>query len=116
MSDTQLLELAAKACGMPRPVDDNGLWSAWVGSLESGHWWNPLDDDGDALRISSKLSLDIVFDCYPQRAMDETRKAFRVRVWAVGWVKEEFDDEASKIAAIRRVVVRAAASIGERMP
>lgn len=57
MNDQELLVLAAKAAGMPKQVDDIGVWSAWVGSLEAGHWWDPLTDDGDALRLAVKLDL-----------------------------------------------------------
>lgn len=59
MNDKELLELAAKAAGMPRPVDDNDVWSAWVGTPENGHWWDPLTDDGDALRLAVKLHMTV---------------------------------------------------------
>lgn len=57
MTDNELLELAAKAAGMDPPFDTNGVWSAWVGDAEHGHWWDPLNDDGDALRLAVKLHM-----------------------------------------------------------
>jgi len=57
--DEKLLMLAAKAEGREPPIDANGVWSAWVGSPESGHWWNPLEDDGDALRLAMKLRMTV---------------------------------------------------------
>ncbi|WP_323157916.1 hypothetical protein [Pseudomonas fulva] len=60
MSDQQLLELAAKAVGMPSLHDANGIYGAWVGDSENGHWWNPLEDDGDALRLAVNLRLQVV--------------------------------------------------------
>lgn len=62
MNDKELLELAAKAAGMPRPVDDNGVWSTWVGTPENGHWWDPLTDDGDAFRLAVRLEMVIDFE------------------------------------------------------
>ena len=59
--DEKLLMLAAKAEGREPPIDANGVFGAWVGSAESGHWWNPLEDDGDALRLALKLGICIVF-------------------------------------------------------
>ena len=45
MTDKELLELAAKAAGIK---DEMWLWD----------WWNPLTDDGDALRLAVKLKFD----------------------------------------------------------
>jgi hypothetical protein len=108
MSDRELLESAAKAAGMTRPVDDNGVWSAWVGSPEAGHWWNPLEDDGDALRLAIKLGICIQFipECdtvqvYQERS--ETGEPFNIHVGALGDIET------------RRVIVQAAAEIGKSM-
>lgn len=65
MTDRELLEKAAKAAGLPytadnyaSPEEDLGGW----GMVESiGVFWNPLTDDGDALRLAVKLQLDIEF-------------------------------------------------------
>lgn len=56
-SDRDLLELAAKAAGYANPTSDDDMWQ----HVESGqfHQWNPLDDDGDALRLAVKLGLSI---------------------------------------------------------
>lgn len=61
MNDESLLVLAAKAAGMPAPVDRHGCWIAWVGSPVTGHWWNPLSDDGDAFRLAFKLGIRIIW-------------------------------------------------------
>jgi len=52
MNDKELLELAAKAAGIKHNKGDyaNGL------DTRKG-WWNPLTDDGDALRLAVKLGL-----------------------------------------------------------
>jgi hypothetical protein len=110
MTDRELLEAAAKAAGMTI-----GAWSDNYGAFmyrgaEPGKsWWNPLTDDGDALRLAVKLRLDIGFE-----------KLYMVSVWCRpldDWVIERCDDGmGSDIAEkTRRAIVRAAAEIGRSM-
>ena len=104
--DLDLLGLAAKAAGLIV------AWNDELGEFEMDYGvgfsecWNPLTDDGDALRMAVKLGLSIEFDRYPSTTMT-TGKAFRVRIWSFGWHKEDFDDDG--LAATRRAIVRAAA-------
>ena len=57
MTDKELLELAAKAAGIEyNPNYGKGFW---VGEFYSGKEWNPLTDDGDALRLAVKLKMRI---------------------------------------------------------
>jgi hypothetical protein len=95
MSDHELLELAAKAAGMARL---------------SVHW-NPLTDDGDALRLAVKLRMRIdvlpwATDANPWNAYD-TNNSDAIR-------HNEYPDDSC--AATRRAIVRAAAEIGKAMP
>ena len=56
MDDLQLLEAAAKAAGYPMGRHHTG-----GGILTANDWyWNPLDDDGDALRLAVKLGISII--------------------------------------------------------
>ena len=110
MNDTQLLELAAKACGMPRPVDDNGVWSAWVGTLENGHWWEPLDDDGDALRIAAYLRLEIIPGKHAGDGCSINSRRHEIPGVTV------FRDSKDMAEQMRRAIVMAAAEIGKIMP
>ena len=63
MSDRELLEKAAKAAG------DINLPLLWVREFDGdltpvnnrGEAWNPLTDDGDALRLAVKLRIGMVF-------------------------------------------------------
>lgn len=56
MSDDELLELAALAAGKDWfRHTEGGLW------LKSGGIWNPLTDDGDALRLAVKLEISLEF-------------------------------------------------------
>lgn len=105
MNDRELLELAAKICGAEINFTDSGLPWFWCEGLE--HPWNPLTDDGDALRLAAKLELEIqVYHGYGE-------------VWAdnlEGTVRgiEEFTHD--RAADYRRAIVRAAAEIGKSMP
>ena len=60
MTDRELLELAAKAAGVEgqyraQYAGDKAYGGVW----HSGVCWNPIDDDGDALRLAVGLSLDL---------------------------------------------------------
>lgn len=90
-SERELLELAAKAVGKRLWIDTNGRF--W-GNSEP---WNPLTDDGNALRLAVKLRL-WVRDGEAQDGHD---------IYAA----EDGDD---RYAATRRAIVRAAAEIARR--
>lgn len=89
--DRELLELAAKAAG----VNARRLPHAWPGRFDDEQW-NPLADDGDALRLAVKLNM-----------MEEGRKPFFELMWRLSTEKGTDDYDTT-----RRAIVRAAASIG----
>jgi hypothetical protein len=107
MTDRELLELAAKATGLQ--LSDDHIWHEGA-----GEWvrWNPLADDGDALRLFTKL---------PFREMYVSEIGV-----TVSWRRDESghgikcDEYASEYsgdlnAATRRAIVRAVAEIGKEM-
>lgn len=55
MNDRALLELAAKACGMS-VYEALGKMGRPISNYAK---WNPLTDDGDALRLAVALSFDL---------------------------------------------------------
>lgn len=102
MNDRELLELAAKAVGhaidridaMHEPED----WACW----------NPLTDDGDALRLAERCSLTVCMDGIGTvSACDEYRKD---EIFVTQSIHE---CGGSRITATRRAIVRAAAEIGK---
>lgn len=108
LTDRELLELAAKAAGMPAPYDEHGVFSAWVGDPVHGHWWDPLESDSDALRLAMKLGICIQFipqcdtvQVYQERST--TGEPFNVHVAGLGDIET------------RRVITQAAAEIGKAM-
>jgi hypothetical protein len=55
--DMRLVELAAKAAGYGHAAwSDDGRGLLLTGIQEP---WNPLEDDGDALRLAVRLQMDI---------------------------------------------------------
>jgi hypothetical protein len=103
MTDRELLEAAAKAAGNP-----SGTSRASGGLLRAnGLYWNPLTDDGDALRLAVKLNLQI----HPSD--DETWVSNPAAPLAEDVVCETYKGD--PMIAARRAIVRAAAAIGKEM-
>jgi hypothetical protein len=109
MTDRELLELAAKAAGLefdPTVKAAHGLMVVRGGAMCQSDQvlWNPLTDDGDALRLAVKLGIQI----------DPRNPETRV----FGPVGERVDEyhKPDAFAATRRAIVRAAAEIGKAMP
>jgi hypothetical protein len=113
MTDRELLELAAKAAG----YDFNRVWHdeqsgilVWEPPIiYESRDWNPLADDGDALRLAVKLRIDVHHSTTMVVAERDT--AFDRFEVAVAELKGDDD-----FSATRRAIVRAAAEIGKAMP
>lgn len=116
-TDKELLELAAKAAG----IDLTGYnWfdtPFYTGferrNLCEGGFdlpvssWNPLTEDGDALRLAVKLEMDVT----------HYQNSVEVKAWIAGEYYDFISEEVSycRISATRRAIVRAAAAIGEKL-
>jgi transcription elongation factor GreA-like protein len=100
MNDRELLELAAKAAGHIQ-FDKMRLATNFIDkySLQD---WNPLTDDGDALRLAVKLRLYL--EHYHNGVCCD---ALGKPIW------EYFIND--PYASTRRAIVRAAAEIGRGM-
>lgn len=101
-TDKELLELAAKAAGYNVKAHEDGtLYSDY---RCSGYWgvFDPLTDDGDALRLAVKLGITV-------RRISNKAMASS----SVGQFDEYCDGD--PYTATRRAIVRAAAAIGEKL-
>ena len=100
-TDRELLELAAKAAGF------TGQWTAdWYEMASGMSRWDPLVDNGQALILAVKLSIDVL-----QRFVGGRR----VEALAPGGsVQIEMVTGPDACAATRRAIVRAAAAIAEQ--
>jgi len=105
MTDRELLEMAAKAAGLHVKgwVGDRMVFFNPITGSAEEHW-NPLTDDGDALRLAVKLDIS-VFGHFPFDAV----AAFDGR--RIIETKQPGDP----MPATRRAIVRAAAAIGSAM-
>lgn len=106
-TDRELLEMAAKAVGL-RIVDRSHPVSLYVESdgCKCGVHWNPLADDGDALRCAVKLHIDLkLYDGHVVAWFDGG---------LIGTGRIYYGDDPA--AATRLAIVRAAAEIGRAMP
>jgi hypothetical protein len=115
MTDGELLEKAAKSIGLKyiKPAEGYGGEFGLIAGKETlrsatdrcgATTWNPLKDDGDALRLAVKLGVQITIildgddgDHFPQTMVD--------------WATEEHLND--PYAATRRAIVRVAAETGK---
>jgi len=109
MTDKELLEAAAEAAGVKALRCPNGVLRDCTGldpamNIFSAPEWNPLNDDGDALRLAVKLRMDV--SIHDERGVAWVRIPWR----ADADIEVDFDDD--PYAATRRAIVRAAAEIG----
>lgn len=107
MTDKELLELAAKAAGIEGIyTEENRMirefcFQKYTYIKTNIGQWNPLTDDGDALRLAVKLDIHILRygtltsakPCFSEFSFDER-------------------DNENAMQATRRAIVRAAAEIG----
>lgn len=98
MTDRELLELAAKAAGIPLKPDFKERFDYYIADRMM---WNPLTDDGDALRLAVKLVL----------LVEVLPNSVTVAPMRGGIVNEEHGSD--PYAATRRAIVRAAAELGK---
>ena len=122
-TDSELLELAAKAAGIHIDKSEtNGGGVGNDGFSVTGDamldWhdnirWNPLTDDGDALRLAVKLYIGV----RPHGPDHWQQPNVAVALWDFGdksgRVTVEHGDDPQR--ATRRAIVRAAAAIGKAM-
>ena len=107
MTDKKLLELAAKAAGIELRFL-NGIVPFSDGPRVGK--WNPLIEDGDALRLAVKLNIDIVFDF--DRVMVVYSDGDGTCITEYFY---ELPTPTDRHAATRRAIVRAAAEIGKTL-
>jgi len=102
MTDRELLELAAKAVGL----EVTACVKDGIPFRFGGGYWNPLTDDGDALRLAVQMQIDVNHG-------DVIVVAERVGPAEAGVAEPKQSDP---YAATRRAIVRVAAEIGRAMP
>lgn len=111
MTDRELLELAAKAAGVPLEAIGDGKATVWVGGVNRAFTqWNPLTNDGDALRLAVSLQISIENECVAAGCVYCTKGGVVFDAVYSGGDEGRVID--SDFAAARRAIVIAAAEIG----
>jgi hypothetical protein len=100
--DRELLKDAAKAAGMTLKRHIGRKYDFFA-DVETGKVWNPLTDDGDALRLAVKLLFEI----------DMGPRGIAIRHATGIKILEAFNNDPCE--ATRRAITRAAAQIGKGM-
>jgi hypothetical protein len=126
-TDRELLELAATAAGYTdaefqefdgmeiRHGFPSGVWSAKKYEQTNSGYWNPLWDDGDALKLATELNLVLTpgdEECCAEFCNMGNGEYCINRCE----VKVQPDRGIDKQSAMRRAIVHAAAEIGRAMP
>lgn len=109
MTDREHIEMAAKAAGVAHEgIDDHGALLPFDNDGRFVGYWNPLEDDGDALRLAVQIDMQVfVGEAYIYCKSSAS-------YWPGAHVDE--DECPDKYAATRRAIVMAAAEIGRKMP
>ena len=114
MTDKDLLELAAKAaayCVLSEWSKEEGSFDGFVIASDFHPfraYWNPLTNDGDALRLAVILTIDVGFGT-------DGKGAF-VCALVDGEPTYASHNGGNPLAATRRAIVCAAAAIGLNVP
>ena len=115
-TDKELLELAAKAAGISF-VGYDVLYedfSAYCKETDVNYLWNPLDRDGDALRLAVKLRLQLIhMDSEVEKDGITVKTPILHIDSTAGSIYQYLDND--PLGATRRAIVRAAAEIGEKL-
>lgn len=114
MNDRELLEMAARAAEIQIATWSN-CQAGGFQTQESADskFWNPLTDDGDALRLAVTLGIQVL-----PRSMDcvaVTDIKFKGDCVSVSLSAPRYDDHGAACSAMRLAIVRAAAEIGKSM-
>lgn len=119
MNDRELLELAAKAAGIAgtwtdNGCDDRGNDTGLRLAQNINHIWNPLTDDGAALRLACVLGLTVECDFNDSDSCTASQTRGDILADEQSGMLGELIG-CPEFAATRRAIVRAAAEIGRAM-
>lgn len=115
MTDRELLEAAARAADM-----NYLIWTPGAAPIVPGEhrvcadhgYWNPLTDDGDALRLAAKLELSILpGGGNVEVSAYEGMKELEDGEMFYPWCQEHYGPD--RCAATRRAIVRTAAAMNK---
>lgn len=111
MDDREMLESAANACGFQWRWFGNKLCTVRDFKVMRHEHWDPLGDDGDALRLAMHLELGVV--CKREGDTYEKNTSVVTNPYCVNQIRITQPHKGYPESATRRAIVRAAAEIGK---
>lgn len=114
MTDRELLECAAKAAGVAyHAYIDSELFGSGIntGELDTP-LWNPLTDDGDALRLAVKLGMELTLPTKREEVTAASLWHEGALIHKMQWLDSDAKDS-DFIEAARRNITEVAAEIGK---
>jgi hypothetical protein len=114
MTDRELLEAAARAAGIAgtwQSASPNGVPQDCVAKGIGPNLWNPLTDDGDALRLAVKLNFVVAIKGHECEVFSETGDCLASIPIMGASCFENPADATNPYAATRRAIVKAAAQL-----
>lgn len=103
-ADKELLEYAARAVGK------GTFWQSENPCLSSAPYWNPLTNDGDALRLAVNLKMVVaIMESSCDAFADGGPKSGDRELYSCEYIVKD------PYSATRRAIVRAAAEIGKNI-
>lgn len=111
MNDLKLLELAAKAAGYR--VRKQTMAPGFIRLCAAGgpEQWNPLTDDGDALRLAMRLGISMNHEAHGVQGGVFHQKDICLKIDFI----QNGKDESDRPELTRRLFVMVAAAIGRSM-
>lgn len=109
-ADEEILELAAKGVGINGKYYKGFMHDEWIHGIIFTNLrgediiWNPLENDGDALRLAVKLNLNL---------FSVSGIAYAMETESDGSDEQKVYHEDDPLKAMRRAIVQAAAEIGK---
>jgi hypothetical protein len=111
MTDRELLEFAAKAAGLNLDQNSpNTRYRQKTDVLPEWVYWNPLTDDGDALRLAVDLGMDLQLE----GEMNSPHAVSVCEMKSGAFAREALSND--RRSSTRRAIVRTAAEIGKAKP
>lgn len=107
MTDRELLEAAARAAGIEFGSKRAATGGPHLYLGPQGGWWNPLQDDGDALRMAVRLGFEVSISKL-------SGTAYACRFGCLPGAETEECNPSDPYAATRRAIVRAAAEMAPK--
>jgi hypothetical protein len=107
MNDRELLELAAKAAGIKLGGETDSGFAIEIESKPYVATWNPLTDDGDALRLAVRLGMNLSTNLHHRFVTVNDEQEF--------YDEAKFGGVCDPDGVMRRTIVRVAAEIGRQM-